>query len=338
MAIVSALAVLLTACAPLWPSADWSGSRYISKTETLQFVALADCTVPWPFNPVTGDYFFEVSALRQAPGEAWRYFIQYQGSTGSTAGLFDITQWWTAAKTGAGPTHANDANRRCGVLIDIPQSATSHRPYYVEDARTKGIEHDWAVGVEIIVLSPMCVFFVLLLVPASFGFESSETWWVAAAAAFAIVLVSLTGTEFCIGAPWRAFEKAQAYWAWFDALPHADGRLLPIPADNFWFLLHGPPNDTEFHAGAWAIATILLAEVWLGAVMPAVVTGWYWIRTPLPLEKINRRALAEGRAPTVEELDAALHAALAGKEAWQIDVMRRKADAFARRFGHVRRR
>ena len=85
--------------------------------------------------------------------------------------------------------------------------------------------------------------------------------------------------------------------------------------------------------GSWAFATLLAALGWLIAVTPGVVRGCYWIGTPLPLDKVYRRALAEGRTPTVEELDAALYAALAGKKAWQIEIMRRKAEAFARRFG-----
>jgi hypothetical protein len=135
-------------------------------------------------------------------------------------------------------------------------------------------------------------------------------------------------------APWRAFEKAQAYWAWFDALPHSGGWLLPIAADDFGFLLSGPPNDTEFYTRAWLIGTMALAIVWLGFVMPAVITGSYWIMTPLPLEELHERASKQGRTPTPEELDAALRAALAGKKAWQIDVLRRKAKAFAARFYH----
>jgi hypothetical protein len=331
---VSTLAALLGACAPLWPSADWSGSPHVSQDQVLRFAAHADCATPWPFNPITGAYVYKVDRVRQVQDYPWRYEVQFQSTTGQEVERLDIRQWWTSTKTLTGPSLEYEANRRCGVLIDIPQSATSQRPYYVDDARMKEIEHDWAMGLEHLVLWTMGGLFVLLLIPTWFGFESSESWWVAAAAAFTIVLVSLLATEFCIDAPWRAFEQAQAYWTWFDALPQAGGRLRPISADNFWFLLRGPPNATEFHAGVWAIATIVLAEVWLGAVMPAVVTGWYWIRTPLPLEKIHRRALAEGRAPTVEELDAALHAALAGKEAWQIEVMRRKAKAFAARFYH----
>jgi hypothetical protein len=62
--------------------------------------------------------------------------------------------------------------------------------------------------------------------------------------------------------------------------------------------------------------------------------GVFWVTTPLPLEQLHHQALAEGRAPAAEEILAAVHAGLAGKSAWQLRIMQRKAELFAQRFGY----
>ena len=69
-------------------------------------------------------------------------------------------------------------------------------------------------------------------------------------------------------------------------------------------------------------------------MLPAMVRGIFWVTTPLPLEQLHRRALADGRVPTAEEILRAVHSGLAGKSAWQLRIMQRKAELFAQRFGY----
>jgi hypothetical protein len=334
IAIISALAAALPGCAPSWPNADWSGSPNISKTQALRFAAPADCYIPRPFNPVTSEYFVEVRATRPLPESSWLYEIQYRDTTRVVSRTVYVVQWWIAEKTQLAPAPSEEEHRSCVVLVDVPQSKDGPRPYYVPDASAKWAEYEGALKISFSLYFALVVLFILGLIPARLGFEKHESLVAAGIAAITIMAVSAAGGMFFIQEPWWVFEKAQAYWRWFDALPKADGWLLPISTNGFWFLLGGPPNDTDLHPQEWAIGTIILAGGWLVAMIPAIVKGLYWIATPLPLEQIYQRALAEGRAPTEEELEFALRAALAGKRAWQINIMRRKAEAFARRLGY----
>lgn len=334
VALVGLSLFTLSACAPSRPQADWSGSPDIAKA-ALRFVANAGCGIPWPFDPVTSD-FFEVAATWPTPGQ-WQYDIKYYGPTGPVTDRLNITRWSTATKAYSAPAQSYSAGQRCGVLFDVPQSKYSHRPYFVEDAKIKGREHQSAQNLTQFLSYFLCAVFIAALIPSWFGFAGGKSSWsIAALGASLVIITSYCIWYACIEEPWQTFQHAVAYQNWFDGLPRIGGALRPISADDFVFLLRGPPNPqaTQISVFPFLIATVVLAAIWFGCVASAIVDGLYWLATDLPLEQVHRRALAEGRAPTVEELDAALFKSLAGKEAWQIDVLRRKAEAFIRRFGY----
>lgn len=295
-------------------------------------MAAADCTTPSLFDPVNGDFFYQVNWVRRLPGKRWLYDIEYEGATGLRRRIVYVLQEWTMAKTIAAPTLEYDSGYQCAVLVDVPKAKGSDRPYYVPPSRAERAAYDSALALENGILWPIGILFALLLVPAWFGFEGDSGWGGALAAAGAIIFFGAIVAWFFIGFPWQNFQAAHAYWAWFDGLPRQDGLLCPLTTDDFTVLLRGPPSYTTIDANTWVIITALMAVAWLAVLAPAVVVGCYWLLTPLPLQQVHERALAQDRAPTVEELDAALYAALAGKRPWQIRVMRRKAEAFMRRF------
>ena len=341
-ALVSLLVAVLGACVPAWPRADWSGenAQYLHKSEVLRFVAEANCYTDWPFNPVAGDYFYEVTALRPVPGQQWLYEIQYRNTTTFTNETVYVTQWWTSAKTHAGYPPSYDAHRKCVVLVDIPRAAARPRPYFVEDAHNKESTYREAQALERSLVWLWCAVFILLLIPSWFGFPCwfgcearAGPWFVAASAAVLIIVAILIAGHVLIEQPWQEFQSALAYERWFDALPRAAGSLLPISREAFAYLLAGPPAPASTKIRDFPVLVIssVLWGAWLGSVVRAARDGVYWWLVPLPLEQAHERALAEGRAPTVEELDAALYRALAGKKEWQIRVLRCKAERFARR-------
>lgn len=340
VATLSVLAATLAGCVPSWPSADWAGSKGLSTTETLRFVVDADCNTPWPFNPVAGDYFHEVSAVRPVPGQQWLYEIQYRDATTLRNDTVYVSQWWTSAKTYAAPLPSYDARRKCVVLVHVPRAADAPRPYFVEDAHNKERTYREAHALERSLVWIWCAVFILLLIPSwlgfpcSFGFEArAGAWFVAASAAVLIIVGILVAGHVFIEQPWQEFQSALAYETWFDALPRDAGGLLPISRGAFAYLLAGPPAPASTYIRDLPVSVIssALGGAWLGCVVRAARDGVYWWLVPLPLEQAHERALAEGRAPTVEELDAALYRALAGKKEWQINVLRCKAERFARR-------
>lgn len=75
---------------------------------------------------------------------------------------------------------------------------------------------------------------------------------------------------------------------------------------------------------------LLAAVVWFVPLLPSMLRGLYWKATAHPLQELHERALDEGRAPTGAEIAAAISDAHTGKSAWQLRVLKRKADAFAR--------
>lgn len=329
--IASVLAASLVGCTPSWPAADWSSSPQISKTAVLRFVAPADCGTPWPFNPVNGE-FYPVTSARRISGQGPLYQIEYRTPEPKSA-LFYVVQRWTAAETHTSSAPVYDQGLNCAVLVDVPQAANDPRPYFVPGVEEKSSEYRTGVTVENLVLWPLVVLFSVVSVFAFFGLEQTAPRWVPALTGVGAVITMVIGAAACIDMPWQAFGSAREYWEWFDALPRVNGELLPMTADTFDHLLKGPPNNTGSHAGAWAVVTLLASGAWLALFFGDALTGWYYLTTPLPLQQIYRRALAQGRAPTVEELDDALRDAIVGKEAWEIELMCLKTKRFIRRFG-----
>jgi hypothetical protein len=339
------LAVFLSACSPQWSTADWSG--YVSKTETLRFLAGASCSDlfdPFHLNPIAADAgFFQVADLRPVQGRPWSYDVGYITGDGARRDRFDVVQWWTAAGTRTSTQYGD--RHQCAVLVDIPKSKSADRPYfYTNDAQARTAEHDALVLTEQRVSYMLGALFFVVLIPSFFGFERSHDmpawgkWVMSIWAAISVIGVSLIVGDMCLSEPWRTFEKARQYYTWFDELPRSrSGLLLPISSQQLNFLVAGPPHPTAMQAtiDPYVWATGALAGIWLAVVLPAFVKGLYWVCTPLPLEQAHRQALRESRRLTAEEIVNAMNKAVAGKSAWQLNIMRRKAEAFARTFGYV---
>ena len=141
----------------------------------------------------------------------------------------------------------------------------------------------------------LCVVFTLALIPSWFGFERSRgaddtvRWAVALVTAIMVIVFSL-----------------EMYF------------VLPLSPSLY---------NTRYVMCIWVPE--VLAAIWLLCIAPAVVRGVYYLSVPLPLEQSFRQALAEGRMLSAEEIMAATHEAMAGKQAWQLRVMQAKARAFA---------
>jgi hypothetical protein len=346
-ALAASALSLLSACAPSWPRGDWSGdaARLLHKTEFLRFVAPADCATPRLFNPAASDAAFsKVIDLRPIPGRPWTYDLTYIAGDGARRERYDVLQWWTGRGTRLPPTATQQSN--CVLLVDIPRSSNpfAERPYHGEDPKAKAAEYQKADSSSSAILLIIVLVLSVLVVVSSFGFEDSPKGDVLAFHKFLIAFgclvawasISLVTAYACIEMPWQSFQKVAEYYRFFDDLPRRNGHLLPIPASDFYYILAGPPspNETQFKFAAFLWITAVLGAAWLIIMLPPIVRGAYWLLTPLPLEQLHRQALAEGRTPTGQEVLAAVHAALAGKSAWQLRIMQRKAELFAERFGY----
>ena len=338
--LLSALALLTVgACTPRYSTADWS--EYVSKHQTLQFIAAASCGTPSPFNPVGDDAaFFKVSSLQPVAGQSWQYDVVYLTDEGWRRGRFDIKQWWSASQNRSAPASAWRQNKNCAVLAEIPRSKDSARPYHIEPAAAKEAEYKSLTGRVVLVLSLVFAVFTLALIPSWWGYEQSERWAIKAVAAVGILFVSVATAAIFLRLPWDTFQTALGYYKFFDELPrNVSGNLLPIAPQQLYFLIAGPlhPNDMQFAFTPFALVTGVLGTLWLIFVAPSVVRGLYWLTTPLPLQDVHRQALRDGRAPTAPEIMAAVLKANVGKSAWQLNIMRRKADAFARNLSDIAR-
>jgi hypothetical protein len=331
------LLLSLGACAPSFSSADWS--VYVSKSKTLQFIASASCDTPKPFNPVGNDAtFFQIGSMAAVAGQSWQYDVVYQSGEGWRQDRFDIKQWWSLTRNRNAPASAWHENQNCAVIAEIPRSMDSDQPYYVEPAEAKAAEHGSLKGWATLFLALESLVLVVALVPCLSGYEQIEKWAVRAAVAAGIIFASFGAFEVLLERPWETFQVALRYQKFFDELPRAaSGYLLPLSPAQLYFLIAGPPhpNDTQFAFTPLAIIGGTLTTVWLVFAAPAIVRGIYWLTTPLPVEELHEQALREGRAPTAPEIKAAVLQANVGKEAWQLNIMRQKADAFAKKLSNV---
>src|ERR1700730_18324338 len=127
--VIASLAV--GACTPQYSRYDWSG--FVSKSETLRFLAAASCTAPDFVNPVAADAtFFKISSLEPVKREPWTYTAELVGEDRIRRGRFLVSQWWTAAGVKGAPWTVTKDAAFCNVLAEVPASRNGTRPYYVE--------------------------------------------------------------------------------------------------------------------------------------------------------------------------------------------------------------
>jgi hypothetical protein len=330
-------AFLMAGCAPQYSRYDWTG--FVSKYETLRFMAPASCSTFFN-NPVAADAaFFQINRLEPVKGEPWTYNAELVGEDGIRRRRFLVSQWWTPGKTKSAPWEVTKDKRFCNVLAEVPVSRDGHQPYYVEPEAAKTAEYNALTP-----MTPTAVLFLILiclaLVLSFWGFEHAGQWASWAGILLAILGASMVLYYFCIEAPWQEYQRALAYLKFFEELPRtASGDLLPISPSQFAYLVAGPthPHSTQFHFEVFAWAAGGLLSLWLLITSPFVVMGVYWLLVPLPLEELHARTLREGRSPTAAEITGAVLSACTGKAAWQHRVMRRKADAFARNLNEIAR-
>jgi hypothetical protein len=323
--------LLLGGCAPSWPQADWSKSTDISKTAVARFVAPADCTTPLNFNPIKGNAVYQVTDFSPVPSQERIYRITFQGPVGLMAGEYYLSHLWKVGENDNAPRSTWD-NTACALIIDVPREINSDRPYFVP--RDPGLESEVLTARLVMTVMPpiLLALAAAMLGLAWFGVEREETLGAVFACLVPIAICIFITGNVTIYTPAQHYAEAVAYGNWFDELPRAGNRLLPLSVPQFWYLLKGPPNDLQPHLLPFVAVTIGLSAIWLAPVGVFAMRGVYYLRTPLPLEAVFHRALAEARPPDPRELDAALIAALAGRPVWQINIMRRKAEAFVQRF------
>jgi hypothetical protein len=331
------VAFALGACAPQYSRDDWTG--FVSKSETLRFMAPASCSPFYP-NPVADDAaFFQINRLGPAKGEPWIYNAELVGHGSISRGRFVVSRSWAPGKITSAPWDVIKDKQFCNVLAEIPVSWDGRQPYYVEPKAAKTAEYKTLTPV-----TPMGMLLLILvcfaLVLSFWGFEHAGQWARSAGTLLAILGASTVLYYLCIEAPWQEYQRALAYLKFFEDLPRtASGDLLPISPSQFAYLAAGPthPNSTQFHYEVFAWGAGAMLSLWLLATSPLVLMGIYWLAVPLPLEELHARTLREGRSPTAAEITGAVLGACTGKAAWQHRVMRRKAEAFARNLNEIAR-
>jgi hypothetical protein len=331
------MALLMAGCVPQYSRYDWSG--FVSKYETLRFMALGSCNSLFQ-NPVGADAaFFKVNRLDPVKGAPWTYAAELVDEDGMRRGRFVVSQQWTAAGVTRPAWEVIKDAKFCNVLAEVPLSRDGRQPYYVEPQGAKTAEYKALTPV-----TPISMLLLVLvgaaLVLSFWGFERPSHWckWLG-------VLLVMIGAimllyHFNVEAPWQQYQQALAYLKFFEELPRtAGGDLLPISAQQFDYLVAGPPHPTmtQFHYEGFAWVAGGLICVWLLIIGPFVVMGIYWLAVPLPLAELHKRTLREGRAPTAAEITGAVLSACTGKAAWQHRIMQRKADAFARNLNDIAR-
>jgi hypothetical protein len=337
MILTILFALMLGNCAPPYSRHDWSG--FVSKSETLRFLAVASCNTPDFLNPVRADAaFFKVNRLDPTKGEPWTYNAELVGEAGMRRGKFIVSQWWSAAGVTTAPRSvAND--RICNVLAEVPVSRNARQPYYVEPEAVKTAEYK-----ALTLATPLKVLFLVFVGSALFlsfwGFERFGEWGSCAGFLLAVIGASAVLYYLCVEGPWQEYQQALAFLKFFEQLPRtANGDLLPISPQQLAYLVAGPPHphSTEFHFEVFAWIAGGLTGLWLLISIPFVVRGIYWLAVPLPLEELHQHALRAGRAPTAAEVTAAVLSACTGKAAWQHRIMQRKAEAFTRNIREINR-
>jgi hypothetical protein len=324
------LLALLAAPSTRSYATDWA--PFVSKTETLKFIAPVACDAWLGWTPPAR--FLKAYEVAPAPGNPGSFKAFYYPDQEMKLSQFHLRAHWSSGRL-LELTAENKRNDPCAVFAELP-TKDGVRPFYVPPLAEKQAEWEAAFAGALIKLCFILVVLVPGVLLCSYGFERIESYGIAIGWAVFIAIGAVVVMCANIPYPWSLYERALSYENFFQALPRADHVLLPISEPQFRFLQAGPPHPDQLLMSSEPLwLAVAAAMLWLLIFLPAICRGVYWLLTPLPLEALHRRALREGRAPTPEELTAAVLKACVGKAAWQHRIMQRKADAFAKNLNGI---
>jgi hypothetical protein len=329
--VVVLLTSSLGGCGP-----DWR--PYVSPNKALAFITIVSCA--WPikslpshamFHPVRNSY-----PTAGGLGVHTVTFMTLQGQLQTEPLQIIYTQTIDGALYDVAPGY--EVRKRCGAYVGIPWSDRINRPFYLEDQPAKVAQKYGAL-----VAAHWCVFFCLCCVvllgciSSWHGFEGDPEHKrvIAAACGLAGVLFCELTAAVNVLAPWSTIKQALDYYAFYDALPRNAQGLLPLSDPQLMRLWAGPPHPSQikFSFEPYAIAAGTFLIIWIVVLLRPIIEGIYWLRVPLPLAQLHEQALARGQPPSVDEITSALNQTVEGKETWQLNVLRRKAQAFAKSLG-----
>ena len=290
----------------------------------LQVGTFVPCNMQFSGLP-SGRTYYHVDTRLQVDADGIGRLRYYDGRT-----VRDEPVQFASAST------ARYSNVRCVAVWQIPWSTHLNRPYYLEDEPARVAAHYGAlVAWHNFILFVMAIVMVMGITSSWCSYEQHEHGLFAGSVAGAVAawMVSALIGQDSVRQPWSVVQKALDYYAFYDALPKQGAWLQPLSADAVARLFQPPPLPSEigFSIGAFALTVALLGLGWLAFNARRIVIGAYWMFVPLPLDQLHARISASGELPTTDELMQALSDTLAGKSSWQVEVMRRKAQAFRQR-------
>jgi hypothetical protein len=312
---------MLGSCAASDPWAPYTSN-------STAFITFVSCDAQLNNLPGYGTYYHAPWAAPQSGLQSVSYYNGRNVQTEPVYVLFLRNRQQQSFRVTAEPYGV-----RCAAVVLIPWSLRINRPYDLEDEPEKVEAHyGTLVAWHNLILCIMAAALLTgsLLTWFSYGQEKRGEFVTVSALAVLLWINTFGVGLLTVLQPWSVVRRALAYYEFYDSLPKQSGWLEPVSADVILGLLQAPPLPSQigFSIAIFASTAFILSAAWLGCLARPIIDGAYWVLVPLPTEQVHAQALAEGRAPTADELMQALSDTLAGKSSWQLDVMRRKAKAF----------
>jgi len=338
--------VSLSGCA-VHTEFKYSEASWPSLQKPLQFIASSSCGGFFSI-PEINSGFALVGSMKPVAGAVWRYDIQFFTNDGWKSSRFNVREKWyqpnAATEKIKGPESERQASvvtadDACAILVELPYSAYGF-PYGYLPAVTKEIaeaQFYHACGQIVLLLSVLGLVMLLGLGVIQDGYKTEGARLFFTIFGYVILGASAIGGIVCVEYPWHQVVDALDYQRFFEQLPRAGGTLLPVYSTTLKFLTAGPPHPSamSYEVGAFALLSFSLALVWLCSNAVAIVHGWYWIVTPLPLEQLHERCAFYRRSPTADEIKAAVLKATTDKKPWQLEIMRRKTAEFKKHLAEI---
>jgi len=324
-------AALIASCdvAPA-AAADWS--PFVSN-RSIKFLAPVACDSWLWWTPP--QLYVATSDIEPAK-ELGRFRVFYWPTSEMKLAVFHIRQAWSTKRSFT-LTSDNDSRDPCAVFVELP-SKDGLRPYYVPTALEKQAELTTAIRDAWVAFAVLLAVLLPSILVGPLGIERPPLRAIALGTAVWIGILSVIIAVVAVAYPWHLYQEAVAYQSFYDALPREGGHLLPISYEQLVFLQAGPPHPDQLRMDSQPLyGMVVVASLWLILMTPAVWRGIYWLLVPLPLEALHEAAIKQGRAPTPHEIADAVLKASIGKTGWQLRMMQRKADIFARNLNAIAR-
>jgi hypothetical protein len=329
--VALAVFLLLSLAGCAWQQTSWD--EYASKTETIKLFTFVPCDTNPQAIPEHQTYY-HAWYFDRYDSAYWIGWADARGKQNNGRRIFIIAVWYIGVRdyTEIKPAYPDSRERSptCAVLLAVPSSEAGKRAFFAEgDPATAPQRAAQAAGIaslaELGVMLLLGIAGAYVIAGDAHGLRERPC-----TITLGVIFVVTLGALLVSTLPAWNVRRLADYYDFYNHLPRGEvADLLPMSWAQVRTLISGPPFPSESELDYQPFYTILscTSVFYLTAFAPWIAFGVYCVHAADPFRELRQKAKRRGTPPTPDEYMAVVAEAALTKGTWELEVLRRRAQA-----------